>query len=99
MVELLQHLPDSRCRRIIRTYGLHSSRARGTWSRQPHPVRLAPEGWKRDRQPQLSLRIGAPEEPTPELSASAKQSRAAWARLIKKVHDADPCAVLAVTAR
>ena len=31
-----------------------------------------------------------PEEAGPELSVSAKQSRAAWARLIKKVYDADP---------
>jgi hypothetical protein len=29
LVELLQHLPDSRSR-LIRTYGLYSSRARGT---------------------------------------------------------------------
>jgi len=89
LVELLQHLPDSR-RRLIRTYGLYSSRARGTWSRQPHLVRLAPEGWKRDHPPQPSLRIGPPEEPKPQLSVSAKQSRAAWARLIKKIYEADP---------
>ena len=49
LVEVLQHLPDSRCR-LIRTYGLYSSRARGTWSRQPYLVRLAPERWKRDHQ-------------------------------------------------
>ncbi len=89
LVELLQHLPDSR-RRLIRTYGLYSSRARGTWSRQPHLVRLAPEGWKRDHLPQPSLRIGPPEESKPELPVSAKQSRAAWARLIKKIYEADP---------
>jgi hypothetical protein len=122
LVELLQHLPDSR-RRLIRTYGLYSSRARGTWSRQPHLVRLAPEGWKRDHPPQPSLRIGPPEEPKPELSVSAKQSRAApwptavsqetargWARLIKKIYEADlpggsrrqpagaPCAALDATS-
>ena len=56
----------------------------------PHLVRLAPEGWKRDHPPERSLRIGPPEEPKPELSVSAKQSRVAWARLIKKVHEADP---------
>jgi hypothetical protein len=89
LAEVLQHLPDSRCR-LIRTYGLYSSRARGTWSRQPHLVRLAPEGWKHNHPPQPSLRIGPPEEPKPELSVSAKQSRAAWARLIKKVYEADP---------
>jgi hypothetical protein len=59
-------------------------------SRSPHLVRLAPEGWKRDHPPQPSVRIGPPEEPQPELSVSAKQSRAAWARLIKKVYEADP---------
>ena len=89
LVEVLQHLPDTRCR-LIRTYGLYSSRTRGTWSRQPHLVRLAPQGWKRDHQPDPSVRVGLPEEPGPELSVSAKQSRAAWARLIKKVYDADP---------
>ena len=89
LVELLQHLPDSRSR-LLRTYGLYSSRARGTWARSPHLLRLAPEGWKRDHPPQPSLRIGPPEEPQPELSVSAKQSRAAWARLIKKVYEANP---------
>ena len=89
LVEVLQHLPDSRCR-LIRTYGLYSSRARGTWSRQPHLIRLAPEGWKRDHQPQPSFHVGPPEEHKPELSVSARQSRAAWARLIKKLYDADP---------
>jgi hypothetical protein len=89
LVEVLQHLPDPRSR-LLRTYGLYSSRARGTWARSTQLLRLAPEGWKRDHPPQPALRIGPPEEPQPELSASAKQSRAAWARLIKKVYEADP---------
>jgi hypothetical protein len=88
LAEVLQHLPDSRCR-LIRTYGLYSSRTHGTWLRQPHLLRLAPEGWKRDHQPQPCLRIGPPDEPKPELSISARQSRAAWARLIKKVYNTD----------
>jgi len=29
-------------------------------------------------------------DPPPRLSVSARQSRAAWARLIKKVYDTDP---------
>ena len=86
---LAQHLPDSRCR-LIRTCGLYSSRARGTWCRQPHLVGLAPAGWKRNHPPEPSLRIDPPEQPQAELSVSAKQSRAAWARLIKKVCGADP---------
>ena len=88
LVEVLQHLPDSGCR-LIRGYGLYSSRGRGTWSRQPHLVRLAPEGWKRDHQPEPPVRVGVLEEAGPELSVSAKQSRAAWARLIRKLYDAD----------
>jgi len=89
LVELLQHLPDSRSR-LLRTYGLYSARARGTWARSPHLLRLAPEGWKRDHLPQPSLRIGPPDEPQPELTVSSKHSRAAWAPLIKKVYEADP---------
>jgi hypothetical protein len=89
LVEVLQHLPDSRSR-LIRAYGLYSSRTRGTWSRCPHLLRLAPDGWKRDHQPQPSPRIAPPDEPQPQLSVSASQSRAAWARLIKKVYEADP---------
>ena len=71
----------------------------------------------------MSRRIGPPEEPKPELSVSAKQSRAApwptavsqetargWARLIKKIYEADlpggsrrqpagaPCAALDATS-
>ena len=88
LVEVLQHLPDSRCR-LIRIYSLYSSRARGTWFRQPHLVRLASKGWKRDHLRQPSVCVGPPEEPPPQLSVSAKQSRAAWARLIKKVCAAD----------
>ena len=89
LLEVLQHLPDSRSR-LIRTYGLYASRARGTWSGQPPLVRLAPEGCKRDHQPEPLVRIGVHEQAVPELSVSAKHSRAAWARLIRKVYDADP---------
>ena len=48
-----------------------------SWSRQPDLLRLAPEGWKRDHQLQPSIHVGPPEEPKPELSVSAKQSRTA----------------------
>jgi len=134
LVELLQHLPDSR-RRLIRTYGLYSSRARGT----PRPTgALArreggpasptwsvwlPRAGSATIPPQPSLRIGPPKEPKPELSVSAKQTRTApwptavsqetargWARLIKKIYEADlpggsrrqparaPCAALDATS-
>jgi hypothetical protein len=89
LVELLQHLPDARTR-LIRCYGLYSSRARGTWSRTPHLLRLAPDGWKRDHPPRAVVRIGVPEEHQSDCSVSAKQSHAAWARLIKKIYEVDP---------
>jgi hypothetical protein len=38
--------------RLIRPYGLYSWRSRGIWSRTPHLTRLAPEGWKKDQEPQ-----------------------------------------------
>ncbi len=69
---------------------MQSSFSWSFWCRCPHFLRLAPEGWKRDHPPQPSLRIGPPDQPQPELSVSVKQSRAAWARLIKKVYEADP---------
>lgn len=43
LAQVLQHLPDQRSR-LNRSYGLYSSQARGTWSRTPHLLRLAPEG-------------------------------------------------------
>jgi hypothetical protein len=53
------------------------------------PRGWTPMRWKRDHQPDRSVRVGLPEEPGPELSVSVKHSRAAWARLIKTVYDAD----------
>ena len=57
-------------------------------SRSPHLAPLAPEGWKRDHQPQPSACIGLPDEP--ELSVSARQSRAAWARRLLAPHRDTP---------
>ena len=58
IAELLQHLPDPRLR-LIRRYGLYSSRSRGTALRKPHLVRLAPEGWRQKHVVQEGLRIVA----------------------------------------
>lgn len=84
LVEVLQHLPDAGAR-LIRRYGLYSSRSRGTWSRKPHLTRLAPEGWQKDHQPQPAVRLGPALQDTPDQSVSAKESRSAWARLLAKV--------------
>jgi hypothetical protein len=59
------------------------------WSRKPHFVRLAPEGWKEQDQQQAALRLGEAHQHSPEQSVSAQESRAAWARLIAKVYEVD----------
>ena len=80
-VEVLQHLPDPGSR-LIRRYGLYSSRSRGTWSGKPHLARLAPEGWQKDHPEQPAP---ASQEDTPDQSVSLNESRSAWARLLAKV--------------
>ena len=83
----LQHLPDSGDH-LIRRYGLYSSRSRGTWSRKPYLVRLAPEGWKEQHALQSEPHLGQSHEQEPHLSVSEKETRAAWARLIANVYEA-----------
>jgi hypothetical protein len=87
LVQLLQHLPDSRTR-LIRRYGLYSSRSRGTWARRPYLVRLAPEAWRREHEQGSAVLLGDPVELSEE-SVSARESRAAWARLLAKVYEVD----------
>jgi DNA-directed RNA polymerase subunit RPC12/RpoP len=69
---------------------LYSSRSRGTWSRKPYLVRLAPEGWKEQHALQSASHLGQPHEQEPHLSVSQKETRSAWARLIAKVYEVDP---------
>ena len=73
LAEVLQHLPDAR-NRLIRSCGLHSSRARGTWSHTPYLLSLAPEGWRHDHPPQPTLRIAPPDEQQGDCSVAASQS-------------------------
>jgi hypothetical protein len=88
LVQLLQHLPDARTQ-LIRRYGLYSSRSRGTWSRMPYLVRLAPEGWIRQHEQHPAGRLDGTPESCPDQSVSAKVSRAAWARLLAKIYEVD----------
>jgi hypothetical protein len=72
---LLQHVPD-RGEHLVRYYGWYSNRARGKRNAEmADPAMPAP------------LDKGIPEQVDPEASRAA---RAAWARLIKKVYEADP---------
>ena len=89
IAELLQHLPGSRVR-LIRRYGLYSSRSRGTWLRTPHRVRLATEGWKQDPLSQPPVPIGPSDQPYPDGPITSRESHAAWARLLAKVYEAYP---------
>jgi len=72
---LLQHVPD-RGAHLVRYYGWYSNRARG-----------ARKAEVADTEPVASVIEGVPEQVDPEVSRAA---RAAWARLIKKVYEADP---------
>ena len=86
LVDLLQHLPDAGAHLIpwasalrsgarARRYGLYSSRSRGTWSRKPYLVRLAPEGWKEQHALQSASHLGQPHEQEPHLSVSMEEFR------------------------
>jgi hypothetical protein len=87
LVQLLQHLPDARTR-LIRRYGLYSSRSRGTWMRKPWLTRLAPEGWVEQHE-QPALRLNGTAEDSLGQSVSARASRSAWARLLAKIDEID----------
>jgi len=88
LVQLLQHLPNPRAH-LVRRYGLYSSRSRGTWMRKPYLVRLAPQGWIQQHKQQPTLSISGAPEDYPEQTVSARQSRAAWARLLAKIYEMD----------
>ncbi len=71
---LLQHVPD-RGEHLVRYYGWYSNRDRGTRKAEMTDAETPP------------LPEGTPEQVDPEASRAA---RTAWARLIKKVYEADP---------
>jgi hypothetical protein len=72
--------------RLIRYFGLYSSRSRWKWSLWAHVVRHAPQGWKEahDTEDKSS--------PTQSSTCTVPESacRSAWARLIAKVYQIDP---------
>ena len=92
LVQLLQHLPDPRTH-LVRRYGLYSSRSRGTWSRKPWLLPLAPQGWLQ----QHALGADAtPAEDSAQQRVFTREYRVAfhgtpwsWARLLAKVYEVD----------
>ena len=77
LLELTQHIPPKGCW-FIRRYSLYVSRTKGKWSDKPHVLRLAPQGWKKER-----LQASEPFQPCYEESAytvSDKESRSTCRR-------------------
>jgi len=88
IAQLTQHVPLKGLR-YIRRYGLYSSRTRGKWLSKPHVLRLAPAGWKNTHPDSC----GTPESMAPpdtDFGPWAKESQAAWARLLAKIFHVDP---------
>jgi hypothetical protein len=83
-----QHIP-SRALQYIRRYGLYSSRSRGKWVDKPHVIRLAPDGWK-DKHSACPQTENPTDEQDSDRDVSSTESRASWARLIKKIYEVDP---------
>ena len=68
--------------------GLYASRTKGKWPDQPHLLRLAPAGWKKER-----LQAHQAVRPCYEESAcsvSDTESRSTWAKRIAQVYEVDP---------
>jgi hypothetical protein len=85
IAELTQHIPPKGTH-YIRRYGLYASRARGTWSRKPHLVRLAGRAW---RAAHPLAPVGSEPAPEPQ-EVERKTASSTWARLIAKVYEVDP---------
>ena len=86
---LAQHIPISRVR-LIRYFGLYSSKSRGKWHDWDHVVKHAPEGWKEQNGMMEKQEDAAEfEENVKIASTSHKKSKASWARLIQKIYEID----------
>jgi hypothetical protein len=87
LAELTQHIPPARVR-LIRYYGLYSSKSRGKWKEWDHIAKLAPNGWKE----QNGLEDVSDEDCVVELETTSgcTNSKQTWARLLQKVYLVDP---------
>ncbi len=68
---------------------LHSSRSRGKWVDKPYVIRLAPDGWK-DKHSASAQTENLPDDHETDIEVASAESRASWARLIRKIYEADP---------
>lgn len=88
IASVTQHIP-ARGLQYIRRYGLYSSRGRGKWVDKPYVVRLAPAGWK-DKHSVSDQTENLPGEQEADIDVASAESRASWARLIRKIYEVDP---------
>ena len=87
IAQLTQHVPPPRMR-VIRYYGLYSSRSRQKWKEWEYVSRHAPDGWKESH-----LEHAADENkgdvPESEIPI-AFSGNSTWAKLIAKIYEVDP---------
>jgi hypothetical protein len=79
MAKATQHILPREAQ-YIRRFGLYASRTKATWLDKPYEVRLAPEGWKKERlDSPVQLQQYSEEPPC---SVSDSESRSTWAKLL-----------------
>jgi len=88
IASVTQHIPPCGLQ-YIRRYGLYSSRSRGKWVDKPYVVRLAPTGWK-DKLITFTETENLPGDQEADIDVASADSRASWARLIRKIYEIDP---------
>ena len=64
---------------------LYSSRSRGKWVDKPYVIRLAPDGWK-DKHGASAQTENLPDDHEADIEVASAESRASWARLIRKIY-------------
>ena len=84
-----QHIPIQKVR-LIRYFGLYSSKSRGKWHTLEHVARHAPDGWKEQNGLERQEEDTEIDENFNEIDISNKKSKASWARLIAKVYEVAP---------
>jgi hypothetical protein len=88
IASLTHHIP-ARGLHYIRRYGLYSSRSRGKWVAKPYVIRLAPTGWK-DKHKTSAQTENLSGDQKAGIDVASAESRASWARLIRKIYEVDP---------
>ena len=84
-----QHIPVPRVR-LIRYFGLYSSKSRGKWYDWEHVTKHAPDGWRVQNGLEKQEDDNEIDDIRDVDDVSHKKSKASWARLIAKIYEVDP---------